>query len=105
MALEMELELKTKKEGNKLTVQLAGEVNTATAPQLKELLDAELPEADVITFDFTDCDFVSSAGLRILLSTYKTLKAKKGEMHIINIGPTFREVLDITGLDVVFGCR
>lgn len=101
----MELELESKKEGNELTIKLSGEINTGTAPQLKELLDAEIADSDDITLDFEKCDFVSSAGLRALLSTFKALKAKKGQMKLVNIGPNFKEVLNITGLDVVFGCR
>ena len=99
----MELQLESKREGNELTIKLNGEINTGTAPQLKELLDAELTDAEVLTLDFEKCDFVSSAGLRILLATYKTLKARKAQMKLINIGPTFSEVLNITGLAAVFG--
>ena len=76
-----------------------------TAPELKALLDAELPETDSLLFDFSGCDSVSSAGLRVLLKTFKKIKVRKGQMKILNIGPVFREVLDITGLDVVFGCK
>ena len=101
----MELKLTTKRDGRELTVSLNGEVNTLTAPELKALLDAELPETDSLLFDFSGCDSVSSAGLRVLLKTFKKLKARKGQMKILNIGPVFREVLDITGLDVVFGCK
>ena len=101
----MELQLESKREGNELTIKLNGEINTGTAPQLKELLDAELTDAEVLTLDFEKCDFVSSAGLRILLATYKTLKARKAQMKLINIGPTFGEVLNITGLDAVFGVK
>ena len=103
--MEMELKLTTKRDGRELTVSLNGEVNTMTAPELKELLDAELPETDSLLFDFSGCDRVSSAGLRVLLKTFKKLKARKGQMKILNIGPNFREVLDITGLDLVFGCK
>ena len=101
----MELQLESKREGNELTIKLDGEINTGTAPQLKELLDAELTDAEVLTLDFEKCDFVSSAGLRILLATYKTLKARKAQMKLINIGPNFSEVLNITGLDAVFGIK
>lgn len=101
----MELQLESKREGNELTIKLNGEINTGTAPQLKELLDAELTDAEVLTLDFGDCDFVSSAGLRILLATYKSLKARKAQMKLINIGPNFSEVLNITGLDAVFGIK
>ena len=105
LKMENELELKTQKEGDALTIFLIGEVNTMTAPQLKEILDPELPGLNAVTFDFEKCDFVSSAGLRILLATYKTLKARKAQMKLINIGPTFSEVLNITGLDAVFGIK
>lgn len=105
MENENELELKTQKEGDALTIFLIGEVNTMTAPQLKEILDPELPGLNAVSFDFEKCDFVSSAGLRILLATFKTLKKKKGKMNILNIGPTFKETLNITGLDKVFGCK
>ena len=101
----MELQLESKKEGNELTILLVGEVNTGTAPNLKELIDSEIADSNVIIFDFEKCYFVSSAGLRVLLATYKTLKAKKGQMKLVNIGPNFKEVLNITGLDKVFGCK
>ena len=53
----MELQLESKREGNELTIKLNGEINTGTAPQLKELLDAELTDAEVLTLDFEKCDF------------------------------------------------
>ena len=99
----MDLELTTKREGTQLTVALNGELNTMTAPELKALLDAELPNTETLFLDFAGCDFVSSAGLRVLLAAFKSLKAKKGTMELKNVGPTFSEVLDITGLDTVFG--
>ena len=52
--------------------------------------------------DFTDCDYVSSAGIRVLLSTFKTLKQKKASMKLINVGENFKDVLESTCLDSVF---
>lgn len=101
----MTLGLTAKKEGAALTVALNGELNTTTAPDLKALLEEKLPETDALYLDFAGCDFVSSAGLRVLLNTYKSLKAKKGTMELQNVGPNFREVLNITGLDAVFNFR
>ena len=101
----MALNLTTKKEGASITVVLDGELNTSTAPELKELLDESIPQTDTLRLDFASCDFVSSAGLRVLLNTYKSLKAKKGTMELLNIGPSFREVLYITGLDAVFAVK
>lgn len=99
----MNLELTTNRDGKQLTVNLKGEVNTLTAPELKTLIDAQLPDTDVLVLDFAECDFVSSAGLRVLVNTYKVLKKRNGKMNLINIGKNFGEVLNITGLDVVFG--
>jgi anti-sigma B factor antagonist len=101
----MALNLTTKKEGSALAVALEGELNTTTAPELKDLLDKSIPEADALSLDFAGCDFVSSAGLRVLLNTYKSMKAKKGTMELINVGPSFKEVLNITGLDAVFDVK
>lgn len=101
----MDLELTTKKEGAALTVTLNGELNSLTAPQLKTVLEEKLAETDALYLDFARCDSVSSAGLRVLLNTYKKMKAKKGTMEFLNIGPNFSEVLNITGLDVVFNIK
>lgn len=99
----MDLELTSNREGKELTVSLKGEVNTLTAPKLKDLIDGQLPDTDVLVLDFAGCDFVSSAGLRVLVNDYKILKKKGGQMKLINIGKNFSEVLNITGLDTVFG--
>ena len=101
----MNLELTTKKEGAALTVALNGELNTLTAPELKTVLEEIYAETDALYLDFAGCDFVSSAGLRVLLSTYKIMKAKNGTMELLNIGPNFSEVLNITGLDAVFDVK
>ena len=98
----MELEMINKKEGNQLEICLKGELNTNTAPELKALLEKELDGTGLLLLDFADCDFVSSAGLRVLLNTFKSMKSAGGQMKLINIGPNFHEVLYITGLDAVF---
>ncbi len=99
----MDLELTAKRDGKEFTISLKGEVNTLTGPKLKELIEAELPDTDILVLDFEGCDFVSSAGLRILVNAFKVLKKRGGQMKLINIGNNFREVLNITGLDTVFG--
>ena len=57
---------------------------------------------ELLTLDFKDCDYVSSAGIRVLLSTFKTLKNNKAKMRLVNVGENFAEVLENTGLDAVF---
>ena len=95
--------LTTDKNGTQLTVHLNGELNTLTAPELSALLNKELGGVQALTLDFTECDYVSSAGLRVLLATFKQMKAAKGSMSLANVGENFRDVLENTGLDAVFG--
>ena len=95
--------LTTEKNGSNLTVHLSGELNTLTAPELSALLNKELGGVQALTLDFKDCDYVSSAGLRVLLATFKQMKAEKGSMALANVGEIFRDVLKNTGLDAVFG--
>ena len=98
----MDLEMKTKKEGSTFSVELNGELNTLTAPELKALLDDNLRDTDLLILDFSGCDYVSSAGLRVLLNTFKVLTARNGQMKLQNIGPNLADLLKLTELDVVF---
>ena len=95
--------LTTEKNGTALTVRLSGELNTQTAPELSGLLSRELEGVKELTLDFAECDYVSSAGLRVLLATFKQMNAAKGSMELTNVGENFRDVLENTGLDAVFG--
>ena len=97
------MKLTPKKNGTDLTIQLSGELNTLTAPELSALLSKELGGVKKLTLDFTECDYVSSAGLRVLLATFKQMKATKGSMELVNVGENFKDVLQNTGLDAVFG--
>ena len=97
------MELTTEKNGTALTVRLSGELNTLTAPDLSALLEKELGGMQTLTLDFTGCDYVSSAGLRVLLGTFKQMKAAGGDMRLANVGENFMDVLQNTGLDAVFG--
>ena len=99
------LDMQTEKNGTELTIRLSGQLNTATAKKLSDLLDEELPGVQSLTFDFEGCSYVSSVGLRVLLNTYKQLKAAKGKMLLTNVGESFMEVLDATGLDGSFDIR
>lgn len=97
------MEIKTSKNGNELIVAPEGEINILTAPELEEVLSSGISDIELLTLDFKECDYVSSAGLRVLLATFKTLKKNDAEMRLINIGENFAEVLENTGLDAVFG--
>ena len=97
------MKLTAEKNGTALTVRLSGELNTLTASELSALLNKELDGVKALTLDFKECDYVSSAGLRVLLATFKKMKAAKGSMALANVGENFLSVLQNTGLNAVFG--
>lgn len=97
------MKLTPKKNGNDLTILLSGELNTLTTPELTALLNKAMGGVKNLTLDFAECDLVSSAGLRMLLETFKQMRAAKGSMKLINVGENFMDVLHNTGLDAVFG--
>ena len=97
------MKLTAEKNGTALTVRLSGELNTLTASELSALLNKELDGVKALTLDFKECDYVSSAGLRVLLATFKKMKASKGSMALANVGENFLSVLQNTGLNAVFG--
>lgn len=89
------------REGNQLTVTLAGELNTATAPELSAALADEVHADDTIVFDMTDLNYITSAGLRILVvCDVKT--GKRGAVVLRGICDEIREILEMTGFDTVF---
>ena len=97
------MEITTRRENTELTVSLSGELNTLTAPDLDAKAQAELPGITSLVLDFSECDYVSSAGIRVLLALYKQMKKSGGSMRLINVGEMFAEVLENVGLDAVFG--
>ena len=98
----MTLNMRKEKNDSEMTVFLSGELNTVTAPELSAFLDRELPGVQNLRLDFAECDYVSSAGIRVLLSTFKKIKAAKGSLQLNQVGENFMDVLENTGLDAVF---
>ena len=89
------MEIKTKAEGNRLTISVAGRVDTVTAPELEAEL--KFGDATSVVIDLGDVPYMSSAGLRLLLTAHKTMLGKGGELQIANVQPSVKEVFDITG--------
>lgn len=80
-----------------LTLALTGRLDTTTAPQLEKALQENLDGIHSITFDFAGIEYISSAGLRVLLSAQKQMNAASGVMKLIHANETVMEVFDITG--------
>lgn len=83
-------------EGSKLTVALEGRLDTVTAPQLEGDLRSAVSGVTELVFDLEKLDYVSSAGLRVLLSAQKVMK-RQGGMVITNVKPEIMEIFDVTG--------
>lgn len=82
--------------GTTLTLAPEGRLDTMTSPELEKELNASLEGADRLILDFSGLVYISSAGLRVLLSAHKAM-AGKGGMTVRNVSEIVREVLDVTG--------
>ena len=80
-----------------LTVALEGRLDTITAPELEEDLQTSLEGITALTFDLEKLDYISSAGLRVLLATQKKMNACEGTMKVINVNEVIMEIFDVTG--------
>ena len=94
------MEIKTKTEGTRLTIAVSGRVDTVTAPELEAGL--KFGDATCVVIDLAGVPYMSSAGLRLLLTAHKTMVGKGGELQIANVQPSVKEVLDITGFSDIF---
>ena len=90
------MEIKKFSEGSTLTIQLIGRLDATTALQLDKDLNASLNGVNDLTIDLVDLEYISSAGLRMLLKAQKRMD-KQGTMRIKNIRENVREVLDMSG--------
>lgn len=90
------LQITKQREADALTVQIAGRLDTTTAPELERALHDELPEATALSLDMTELEYISSAGLRVLLSTQKIMN-RQGTMKLTGVNETIMEIFEITG--------
>ncbi len=90
------MEISKAKNGSVMEISLTGRLDTNTAPQLEASVREDAAEITGLEFDFSNLDYISSAGLRVLLATQKTMN-KQGYMKIKNVKPEIMEVFDITG--------
>ncbi len=90
MTIEKKLENET------LKVALEGRLDTTTAPELETALSADMEGLKELVFDFEKLEYISSAGLRILLACQKQMN-KQGKMIVRNVHDEIMEVFDITG--------
>lgn len=92
--------IKKEKSGN-VTLEVNGRLETGTAPQLEVELNKILNTAKSVTLDFAKLEYVSSSGLRVLLTAQKTATARKIALKIINSNDVVKEVFDLTGFSSI----
>jgi anti-sigma B factor antagonist len=90
------MDINKKLEENKLIIKLNGRLDTNTAPELEEELKKDLPNVTKLILNFEDLIYISSAGLRVLLSTQKIMN-KQGSMVIENVNDLIMEIFEATG--------
>lgn len=87
--------------GNELKLGLEGRLDTVTAPELEEQIKSGLDSVETLIFDLSNLEYISSAGLRVLLSAQKIMN-KQGKMIVKNVSEEVNEILEVTGfLDIL----
>ncbi|MFA7002939.1 MAG: anti-sigma factor antagonist [Verrucomicrobiia bacterium] len=87
--------------GARMTVVLTGRLDAATAPVLGKLVDRQLEGIAELVLDFDGLDYVSSAGLRVILTAQQKMKAARGSMVVKNVSQTIASVFEMTGFDSI----
>ncbi len=90
------MKIEKKLNEKKLVIELEGRLDTTTAPQLEKELKDSLAGVAELVLDMSALEYISSAGLRVLLSAYKTMRAQ-GSMKITNANELVKEVFEVTG--------
>ena len=89
-------------DGDKLVLDLEGRLDTTTAPQLENELKVSLYDIKELTLDMENLEYLSSAGLRVLLAAQKQMQKQKAEMVVVNVNEIIMEVFEITGfVDII----
>lgn len=89
------MEIKKEINGKTLTVSVSGRLDTSTAPELEKQL-GDLAGIDDLILDFDNLEYISSAGLRVILKAQKIMN-KQGSMKLVNVNDCVMEIFDITG--------
>ena len=85
-----------KKNASELTIEVAGRLDTITAPVLEQTINDNIADIIILVLDFAGLEYISSAGLRVLLGSQKKMK-QIGVMKLINVCDEVMDVLEMTG--------
>lgn len=91
-------------EGSRMRLAIAGRLDTMTAPQLEAVVSGELGGVTELILDLTDLEYISSAGLRVILSAQK-LMSRQGSMELCGVNELVMEVFEVTGFADILTIR
>ena len=83
-------------DGEKLTIEISGRLDTNTSPKLEAELKQSISSVKELVFDFSEVEYISSAGLRVLLAAQKVMN-RQGSMKLTGVRPEINEIFEITG--------
>lgn len=98
------LNIQKNKNGTDFAIALEGRLDTTTAPQLEKELKEDVAGVTELTFDFAKLEYISSAGLRVLLSAQKIMN-KQGHMAIRNVNEDIMEIFEVTGFSDILDIK
>ena len=91
------MKVKSSKNGSACTLTVEGKIDTVSAPELEEAVKSNLPKCDKMIFDFTNADYIASAGLRVLVYAQRELM-KKGGVTVTGVNDSIKNVFTVTGM-------
>ncbi len=90
------MDIKMNSASETLTLEIKGRIDTKSAPQLEEIIGSSLDGVRLLVMDFEGVEYVSSAGLRVLLIAQKAMN-RQGDMKVRNVNPDIMEIFEVTG--------
>ena len=94
----------TIQDGKRLDVTVSGRLDAKNAPELSNAMKKTLDGVTDIVFDLSKLEYISSAGLRVLLASYKLVSKREGTMRVENVQDDVMDVLEMSGFASLFGC-
>lgn len=94
------MNIKKIRDDSTLTIELEGRLDTVSAPRLETELKKSLSAVETLIFDFENLEYLSSAGLRVLLSSQKVMN-RQGKMIIKNVNSTIADIFEVTGFSEI----
>ena len=91
------MKVTSSKSGSTCTLTVEGKIDTATAPELEEAVKSNLLKCDKMIFDFSNVDYITSAGLRVLVYAQRELM-KKGGVTVTGVNESIKKIFTVTGM-------